>query len=78
MMTLLLILKKKMNYRVKRESNDSLRQRFVDVTVPQAEFLGLKVPDKNLKMERRKQDIMILAIYLGMNLMKSKRKQTVQ
>ena len=27
-----------MNYRVKRESNDSLRQRFVDVTVPQAEF----------------------------------------
>ena len=38
-----------MNYRVKRESNDSLRQRFVDVTVPQAEFLGLKVPDKNLK-----------------------------
>ncbi|HCO20039.1 MAG: 1,2-phenylacetyl-CoA epoxidase subunit A [Cloacibacterium normanense] len=40
---------KSMNYRVKRESNDSLRQRFVDVTVPQAEFLGLKVPDKNLK-----------------------------
>ncbi len=30
---------KSMNYRVKRESNDSLRQRFVDVTVPQAEFL---------------------------------------
>ncbi|EKB54162.1 1,2-phenylacetyl-CoA epoxidase subunit PaaA [Bergeyella zoohelcum] len=40
---------KSMNYRVKRESNDSLRQRFVDVTVPQAEFLGLKVPDENLK-----------------------------
>ncbi len=40
---------KSMNYRVKRESNDSLRQRFIDVTVPQAEFLGLKVPDKNLK-----------------------------
>ena len=40
---------KSMNYRVKRESNDSLRQRFVDVTVPQAEFLGLKIPDKNLK-----------------------------
>ena len=29
---------KSMNYRVKRESNDSLRQRFVDVTVPQANF----------------------------------------
>lgn len=40
---------KSMNYRVKRESNDDLRQRFIDVTVPQAEFLGLKVPDANLK-----------------------------
>lgn len=40
---------KSMNYRVKRESNDDLRQRFVDVTVSQAEFLGLKVPDENLK-----------------------------
>ncbi|PIE50899.1 MAG: 1,2-phenylacetyl-CoA epoxidase subunit A [Flavobacteriales bacterium] len=38
-----------MNYRVKRESNDSLRQRFIDVTVPQAEFLGLTIPDENLK-----------------------------
>ena len=40
-----------MNYRVKRESNDSLRQRFIDVTVPQAEFLGLTIPDKDLKVE---------------------------
>lgn len=40
---------KSMNYRVKRESNDHLRQRFIDVTVPQAEFLGLKIPDENLK-----------------------------
>lgn len=38
-----------MNYRVKRESNDSLRQRFIDVTVPQAEFLGLTIPDEGLK-----------------------------
>src|SRR5690606_39941803 len=36
-------------YRVKRESNDALRQRFVDVTVEQAEFLGLKIPDDKLK-----------------------------
>lgn len=41
---------KSMNYRVKRESNDALRQRFVDVTVPQAEFLGLKIPDENMKL----------------------------
>lgn len=38
-----------MKYRVKRESNDSLRQRFVDVTVPQAEYLGLKIPDPHLQ-----------------------------
>lgn len=47
--------KKSMNFRVKRESNDSLRQRFVDVTVSQAEFLGLKVPDENLKWNEETQ-----------------------
>ncbi len=46
---------KSMNYRVKRESNDSLRQRFVDVTVPQAEFLGLTIPDKDLKWNEERQ-----------------------
>ena len=46
---------KSMNYRVKRESNDSLRQRFVDVTVPQAEFLGLKIPDEKLKWNEERQ-----------------------
>jgi ring-1,2-phenylacetyl-CoA epoxidase subunit PaaA len=44
---------KSMNYRVKRESNDALRQRFVDVTVPQAEFLGLKVPDAEMKFNEQ-------------------------
>ncbi len=46
---------KSMNYRVKRESNDHLRQRFIDVTVPQAEFLGLKIPDENLKWNEETQ-----------------------
>lgn len=36
-------------WRIKRETNDELRQRFVDVTVPQAEALGLTVPDPELK-----------------------------
>ncbi len=36
-------------WRVKRFTNDELRQRFVDMTVPQAEFLGLTVPDPHLK-----------------------------
>src|SRR5581483_5841133 len=33
-----------MKWRIKRFSNDDLRQRFVDATVPQAHFLGLQIP----------------------------------
>jgi ring-1,2-phenylacetyl-CoA epoxidase subunit PaaA len=36
-------------WRIKRETNDEIRQRFVDVTVPQAEAIGLTVPDPALK-----------------------------
>jgi ring-1,2-phenylacetyl-CoA epoxidase subunit PaaA len=32
-------------WRVKRKTNDELRQRFVDLTVPQAEAVGLTLPD---------------------------------
>ena len=38
-----------MAWKIKRKSNDELRQAFVDATVPQAEFLGLTIPDKDLK-----------------------------
>ncbi|ALO47426.1 1,2-phenylacetyl-CoA epoxidase subunit PaaA [Pseudohongiella spirulinae] len=38
-----------MKWKIKRESNDSLRQRFVDQTVPQAEYLGLRIPDSKLR-----------------------------
>ena len=34
-----------MAWKIKRFTNDELRQKFIDVTVPQAEFLGLRVPD---------------------------------
>ena len=34
-----------MRWKIKRFTNDELRQKFVDITVPQAEFLGLRVPD---------------------------------
>jgi ring-1,2-phenylacetyl-CoA epoxidase subunit PaaA len=37
-----------MAWKIKRFSNDELRQKFVDVTVPQAEFLGLEIPDDDL------------------------------
>jgi ring-1,2-phenylacetyl-CoA epoxidase subunit PaaA len=38
-----------MRWRIKRDSNDDLRQKFIDVTVPQAEILGLTIPDPDLK-----------------------------
>jgi ring-1,2-phenylacetyl-CoA epoxidase subunit PaaA len=38
-----------MRWRIKIDSNDALRQRFVDQTVPQAEHIGLKVPDPALR-----------------------------
>jgi ring-1,2-phenylacetyl-CoA epoxidase subunit PaaA len=38
-----------MAWKIKRFSNDELRQRFVDATVPQAEYLGLTVPDPELR-----------------------------
>ncbi|MEN9700066.1 MAG: hypothetical protein RLZZ301_1264 [Bacteroidota bacterium] len=38
-----------MNWKIKRFTNDELRQNFVDATVPQAEILGLTIPDPNLK-----------------------------
>ena len=38
-----------MAWGIKRFSNDTLRQRFVDMTVPQAEALGLTLPDPDLQ-----------------------------
>jgi ring-1,2-phenylacetyl-CoA epoxidase subunit PaaA len=38
-----------MKWKFKRHSNDSLRQKFVDQTVPQAEYLGLSLPDPDLQ-----------------------------
>lgn len=40
-----------MKWKIKRVSNDELRQRFVDITVPQAEYLGLAVPDPELRLD---------------------------
>jgi ring-1,2-phenylacetyl-CoA epoxidase subunit PaaA len=36
-------------WRIKRLTNDELRQKFVDISVEQAKVLGLTVPDKDLK-----------------------------
>jgi ring-1,2-phenylacetyl-CoA epoxidase subunit PaaA len=44
-----------MNWRIKRFTNDELRQKFVDMMVPQAEFLGLTVPDEKVKWNEARQ-----------------------
>jgi ring-1,2-phenylacetyl-CoA epoxidase subunit PaaA len=38
-----------MKWRIKRFSNDELRQKFIDVTVEQAKLIGLTIPDPDLK-----------------------------
>lgn len=38
-----------MKWKIKRFTNDQLRQNFVNATVPQAEHIGLKMPDPDLK-----------------------------
>ena len=40
-----------MAWKIKRFSNDELRQKFIDVTVPQADFLDLDVPDIDLEFD---------------------------
>jgi ring-1,2-phenylacetyl-CoA epoxidase subunit PaaA len=40
-----------MRWKVKLYSNDDLRQRFIDRTIPQAEAIGLKVPDDKLQWD---------------------------
>ncbi|MEN0061251.1 MAG: 1,2-phenylacetyl-CoA epoxidase subunit PaaA [Myxococcota bacterium] len=40
-----------MRWKIKRFSNDELRQRFVDATVPQARYLGLTIPDPDLRWD---------------------------
>ena len=40
-----------MAWKIKRFSNDELRQKFVDMTVPQSEVLGLTLPDPDLRFD---------------------------
>ena len=44
-----------MAWKVKHATNDELRQRFVDVTAPQADLLGLTLPDEKLVWNEEKQ-----------------------
>jgi len=51
-----------MQWKIKRFTNDELRQHFVDVTAPQAEFLGLKIPDPELRFDEATQHYRFSAI----------------
>ncbi|MBA4327678.1 MAG: 1,2-phenylacetyl-CoA epoxidase subunit A [Polaromonas sp.] len=44
-----------MRWGIKRISNDELRQKFVDATVPQAAVLGVTLPDPDLKWNEQRQ-----------------------
>ena len=43
-----------MQWKIKRETNDDLRQKFIDQTVPQIEYLGLEHPDKELSWNQER------------------------
>lgn len=44
-----------MRWKIKRFTNDELRQKFIDATVPQAQYLGLTVPDPDLQWDESTQ-----------------------
>src|SRR6201992_4518020 len=44
-----------MRWKIKRFTNDELRQKFIDITAPQADFLGLRIPDPELRWDERSQ-----------------------
>jgi ring-1,2-phenylacetyl-CoA epoxidase subunit PaaA len=43
-----------LDWKVKRHTNDELRQSFINAAVPQAELIGLTIPDKDLKWNEAK------------------------
>ena len=51
-----------MRWKIKRFSNDELRQKFIDITVPQAHFLGLTIPDDELHWDEDAQHYRVGAI----------------
>jgi ring-1,2-phenylacetyl-CoA epoxidase subunit PaaA len=44
-----------MRWKIKRFTNDELRQKFIDITAPQAEFLGITIPDPKLSWNEAAQ-----------------------
>jgi ring-1,2-phenylacetyl-CoA epoxidase subunit PaaA len=44
-----------MRWKIKRFTNDELRQKFIDITAPQAKYLGLQIPDPDLAWDEATQ-----------------------
>ena len=44
---------KAIQWKIKRETNDQLRKKFIDKTIPQAELIGLKVPDPDATVDEK-------------------------
>ena len=54
-----------MKWKIKRFSNDDLRQKFIDATVPQGHYLGLTFPDPELKLRREERALALRRDRLG-------------
>ena len=54
-----------MAWGIKRHTNDELRQRFVDMTVPQAEALGVTLPDPELRWNEERGSLRLRRARLG-------------
>ena len=54
-----------MRWGIKRISNDELRQKFIDATVPQAKDLGVTLPDPDLQVERGARPLRLRRDRLG-------------
>ena len=67
-----------MRWGIKRISNDDLRQKFVDATVPQAKVLGVTLPDPDLKWNEERQHYDYGADRLGRVLGHRQRQRPVQ
>ena len=43
-------------WKIKRYTNDELREKFIDAIVPQAKKIGLSIPDKDLKWDKKRNN----------------------
>ena len=65
-------------WKIKILSNDELRQRFVDQTVPQADYLGITMPDPELKWNERARPLRLRPDRLGRVLQRGQGQRAVQ